>query len=280
VRTHCLFSIAFVAWRFETGLAEPEATRFRARIRLNFLAAATPRLVTRHLAHRCSDGLPDGKASGMSRALFVLWTVTPSIYPRPWLSCSRCGEPRPFRCSGKFRLNANGKRLDAWLVYKCMACDGTWNHAVIERRAARDIPPALLAGFETNDGALVRRFAFDLAALRRSAHRIEEFAEVVVGKTLLGERPAEALVLEITLAVPLPVALRLDRLLAAELGLSRNRIAAMAEAGRLATACSLNKPCRDGGRVMLDLTDEVDVEATWRAAICEAAASGRMGSPD
>jgi hypothetical protein len=215
----------------------------------------------------------------MSRALVVLWTVTPSIYPRPWRSCSRCGEPRPFRCSGKFRFNANGKRLDAWLVYKCMACDDTWNHTVIERRGARDIPPALLAAFETNDDALVRRFAFDLAALRKSAHRIEEFAEVVVGKTLLGERLTQAPVLEITLAVPLPISLRLDRLLAAELGLSRNRIAAMAEAGRISTSCSLNKPSRDGGKITLDLKDEVDVEAIWRAAISGASASGRKDYP-
>lgn len=216
----------------------------------------------------------------MSRALFVLWTVTPSVYPRPWRSCSRCGEPRPFRCSGKFRLNANGKKMDAWLVYKCMACDGTWNHSVIERRGARDIPPALLAGFETNDGALVRCFAFDLAALRRSAHCIEEFADVKIGRTLLGEIPAHTPFLEITLAVPFPVSSRLDRLLAAELGLSRNRIAALAEAGRISTVRSLNKPCRDGGKVMLDLTDEVDVEAIWRAAISGAAASARKDCPD
>jgi hypothetical protein len=216
----------------------------------------------------------------MSRALFVLWTVTPSVYPRPWRSCSRCGEPRPFRCSGKFRLNANGKRLDAWLVYKCMACDGTWNHAVIERRAARDLDPRMLSALEANDAALVRRFAFDLAALRKSVHRIEEFSEIAVGKTLLGARLVEAPILEITLTVPLPVALRLDRLLAAELGLSRNRIATLAKVRALSTSGALNKPCRDGGRVMLDLKDEVDVEAIRRAAISGAAASGRMGPPD
>jgi hypothetical protein len=172
----------------------------------------------------------------------------PFIYPRPWRSCSRCGEPRPFRCSAKFRLNANGKKVDAWLVYKCMACDDTWNHAVIERRGARDIRPALLAGFETNDDTLVRRFAFDLAALRKSAHRIEEFADVKIGTTLLGEVPAHTPSLEITLAVPLPVSLRLDRLLAAELALSRNRIAALMEAGRISTAFSLTNHVATAGR--------------------------------
>lgn len=216
---------------------------------------------------------------GMSRALSVLWTVTPSIYPQPWRSCSRCGEPRPFRCSGKFRLNANGKRLDAWLVYKCMACDGTWNHAVMERRAARDFEPAILAALEANDANLVRRFAFDLAALGKSVHRIEEFAEVTVLKTLLGEAPVHVPSLEIALDVPVPISLRLDRLLAAELGLSRNRIAAMAQAGRISASGAPNKRCRNGGRIRLDFADEADAEVIWRAATCEAAASGRRDCP-
>lgn len=215
----------------------------------------------------------------MSRAPLVLWTVTPSLYPRPWRSCSRCGEARPFRCSGKFRLNANGRRLDAWLVYKCTACDSTWNHAVIERRAARDFEPEMFAALEANDANLVRRFAFDLAALGQSAHRIEEFAEVTVLKTLLGEAPVPVRSLEIALDVPVSISLRLDRLLAAEFGLSRNRIAAMAEAGRISASGALNRRCRDGGRVRLDFTDEADAEVIRRAAICEAAAAGRRDCP-
>lgn len=138
----------------------------------------------------------------------------------------------------------------------------------------------MLAALQTNDDVLVRRFAFDLAALRKSAHRVEEFADVEVCRTLLGETPDYTLSLAIMLAVPFPVALRLDRLLAAELGLSRNCIAAMAEGGRISTSGALNKRCRDGGRVGLDLTDEADAEAVWRAAISSAAASARKDCPD
>lgn len=216
----------------------------------------------------------------MSPALLVLWTVTPSVYPQPWRSCSRCGDVRPFRCSSKFRLNANGKRLDAWLVYKCTVCDDTWNHAVVERRAARDIQPATLAALETNDGALVRRFTFDVVALRKSAHRVEEFAGAVVHKALLGEAPAEGSVLEIALAVPFPIALRLDRLLAAQLGVSRNRIVAWARARVLSTSDRLNKPCRDGEWVRLDLSTEAGAQAIWRAAITGVAVSDRTGCRD
>lgn len=186
----------------------------------------------------------------MPRAFRVLWTITPRYYPQPWRNCSRCNRQTPFCCGGKFRLNANGKRLDAWLIYRCTVCDDTWNHAVVERRAARDLDPAMLAAFEANDEALVRRFALDVAVLRRSAHRVEEFPEVEVHRQP-AEIPAGPTAMEITLAVPFAVSLRLDRLLATELGVSRGRIAALAEAGALTTATALNRPVRDGTTIIV-----------------------------
>ena len=113
----------------------------------------------------------------MSSILRVQWTITPSTPPQPWLACSRCRDIRPFRCSEKFRLNANGKRLDAWLIYRCGSCDNTWNRPVLERRNRRDIDPAFLHALETDDPQWIRRYAFDAASLRNRAERIEEFAD-------------------------------------------------------------------------------------------------------
>ena len=191
----------------------------------------------------------------MPNVIHVGWTITPKIAPQPWRPCSRCGTQRPFRCSGKFRFNANGKRLDAWLIYKCTGCDETWNRTVVERRAAREFNPAVLAAFEANDPALVRRFAFDAVGLRKSAHRVAEFGEVEVRKDLLdGTFGSDSPIsLEIVLRVPIPIPLRLDRLLAAELGISRSRVAVLVEAGRLRTAAALSKAVRDGTRIEIDL---------------------------
>nr|WP_180882970.1 DUF1062 domain-containing protein [Mesorhizobium loti] len=167
---------------------------------------------------------------------------------------------RAFACSGKFRLNANGRRLDAWLVYKCVICDDTWNHTLFERRNTRDLHPELLSALEANDPALVGRFAFDVASLRRVAHRIEEFAGSVAHKEMLLDRPDTPERLEIGLSMAIPIAIRLDRLLAAELGLSRARIGAMMEAGHIITTAALNRPARDGCRVEIDLSvEEADV---------------------
>lgn len=204
----------------------------------------------------------------MSDRLFVRWTVVPRDPPNPVFACPTCGGDRPFHPSDKIRLNANGKRLDAWLIYKCEACDRTWNRPIVERRLAADIPPADLAALRSGDPAFARRLAFDLAALRRKTEEIVQSDNLEIGKTIIAGA-ADTADVEITLVAPYPVGLRLDRLLAAELGLSRSRIAALADTGRLDVAGggnAMRRPPRDGQIVRLDLDGEADREAILEAA--------------
>ena len=206
----------------------------------------------------------------MSSTLRVRWTIAPAIAPRPLINCNRCGDIKPYRCSEKFRVNANGKRIDVWLIYRCVSCDNSWNFTILERRNRHDIEPALLAALESNDPALARRFAFDAAALRNRAGRVEESPDVTVRKELLNGEPgqADALALELRLEGTTP--LRLDRLLAGELGLSRSRLQTLDDRGRLAIepdgAKALRKPVRDGLAARIDLAGEADCPAILSAA--------------
>lgn len=183
----------------------------------------------------------------MSDTRRVQWTIVPRVAPQPWLNCNRCGGPKPFRSSGKIRVNANGKRLDAWLIYKCTACDGTWNRPVVERQPV----PAALAALRDSEAALVRRLEFDIGALRRHAGRIEQFDDVVVTRTVLSESVLPARRLEILCIVPEPTALRLDRLLARELQVSRSRLRLIVPD----ISPDLRKPVRDGLCVSIDLAN-------------------------
>ncbi|TIN82029.1 MAG: DUF1062 domain-containing protein, partial [Mesorhizobium sp.] len=76
-----------------------------------------------------------------------------------------CGTVKAYCSSGKFRVNANGKRIDVWLIYRCIDCDNSWNFGIFERCNRRDIDPTLLAALERNDPALAHRHAFDVIAL-------------------------------------------------------------------------------------------------------------------
>nr|WP_047575190.1 DUF1062 domain-containing protein [Methylobacterium sp. ZNC0032] len=203
----------------------------------------------------------------MCAKLRVRWTVTLQIPPQPWLSCNGCGGPRPFRTSGKARLNANGRSLDAWLIYRCIDCDKTWNRPIFERRNVRDIEPRILAALQSNDPLCLQAEAFDLDALRRKAQRIDEFPECSIVKDVLCE-VRDWTHLEIELMVPLPASLRLDRLLASELELSRMRLKALHDRGALRIAVgqadNLRRRVRSGTVVVLDLSEEAGREQLWR----------------
>lgn len=207
----------------------------------------------------------------MGKTLSVLWTITPQSAPRPRLNCSRCGGPQAFRSSGKFRLNANGKRLAAWLIYTCTACGQTWNRPVLERRTAASLDPRLVTALRMNDPGLARRLAFDLDGLSGHAGRIEHCGALQVQKTVLGVPPPEPPgSLEIRLALPDPVSLRLDRLVAGELGLARRRLQNLEKSGRLALHPArvrmLRRPVCGGLRLTLDLSREPDGAAIAAAA--------------
>jgi hypothetical protein len=206
----------------------------------------------------------------MSALFRVHWMITPQTAPQPHINCNRCGGLTPYRCSGKFRVNANGKRIDAWLIYRCSRCDNSWNFCVLARRNRHDIETRLLRALETNDPALARRYAFDAAALRNRIGQVEEFPEVAVHKEMLAEKREGATGLEIFLSIEAPISLRLDRLLANELGISRARLQTLGErrwlAVRPAGAKALRKPARNGTAVEIELASEPDREKIILAA--------------
>ncbi|MCA1408094.1 DUF1062 domain-containing protein [Ensifer sp. IC3342] len=203
----------------------------------------------------------------MCNILRVRWTIIPRTPPEPRIACSGCGGVRSFRSSGKIRLNANGRTLDAWLIYRCITCGNTWNRPIFERRNIRDLDGATLEALQSNDPDLVRGWAFDLDALRRRAQSIDECADPDVRKEVLSECDTWAS-LEIGLAVPFATGLRMDRLLARELGIARSELQNASEGMRLQTEPQhrgiLRKRIKDGTRVII----AVDAESRlrWRVA--------------
>lgn len=204
----------------------------------------------------------------MSGTLNVLWTVVSAVPPRPLLHCSRCDRERGFVSSGRFRLNANGKRLDAWLVYRCGVCDDSFNRPVFERRRRSEIEPDLIEALHRNDPALARRIAFYLSG--RWANGFEA-SEPAIVKRALPPAPDEAVRrLVIRIAGTARAGMRADRLVAQGLGLPRGAVDAIAVvegAGEKA----LSRPLRDGAVVAVDLSGRADASAIARRAAGEEA---------
>jgi hypothetical protein len=200
----------------------------------------------------------------MSDVLRVQWTITPATTPEPWLNCSRCRDTTRFRANGKIRVNVNGKRLDAWLIYKCTSCDNTWNRPIVERRHVSTIDPHILASLQANDPELSRQLAFETWPRKL---KVKHFDDARVRKQVVLEGAGPASRLEIVCVVPETTGLRVDRLLATELRLSRSRIRSMQDAGHL-VACpdGLRRPLRDGLRVTIDLRGVHDRDGITFAA--------------
>lgn len=201
----------------------------------------------------------------MSDVLRVQWTITPANAPEPWLNCNRCRGTTRFRASGKIRVNANGKRVDAWLIYKCTSCDNTWNRPILERRHVLTIDPRLLASLQANDPELSRQLAFE--TLRRKL-KVEHVDDATVHKEVVAGSARPVGRLEIVCVVPETTGLRVDRLLSTELRLSRSRIRTMQNAGHLAASPhGLRRPLRNGLHVRIDLRSLHDGDEIALAAM-------------
>lgn len=158
----------------------------------------------------------------------VRWAVAPARTPRVVRHCSRCGDARPFSSSDRFRVNAQAKKLDVWLIYRCETCESTFNLAVHTRVSPAALG-ATLERYHHNDVDLAWDVAFD-ARFTRGAGSVEDVPFRVEAP------PAEA-PFAVTLGFERPFDVRLDRVLMVGLGVSRSRLEALVDSGRIVTAC-------------------------------------------
>lgn len=162
----------------------------------------------------------------------VHWIVSPLSPPKPVIACKSCGGYRPFAFSGKARLNANGRKLDGWLIYKCSSCDATWKLPVLERRDVGSVAEDELSAFQFNALDYLRRFACDIAVLRKYARGIESADDYEVIVTSTGTMPPALAELRIAITASGHTGVRLDQLLCSRLGISRSRLAGLERSGQ------------------------------------------------
>jgi hypothetical protein len=166
--------------------------------------------------------------------------------------CPRCKQPRRFVSSGKFRVNAQKKRIDAWLIFRCTVCEDRWNWAIHERRPVGALDPTELDALMRNDPVLAARHAQQ--AMRNCAPMTAMTEEPTLALTILAPATADTRTLDIVIAGEGP---RLDRLLARALRLGRREIDTLDGAAAITVLPTMRKPLRrpaiDGQRVCIDL---------------------------
>ncbi|MGC4759485.1 DUF1062 domain-containing protein [Micromonospora trifolii] len=100
------------------------------------------------------------------------WAVVPTCLPIVRRRCHACASQR-LRASGKFRVNANHKLLDVWLLALCAECGETAKLTVLERMTVRSIPPELLDRLHANDPRVIAELLQDPAVQHRNRFALD-----------------------------------------------------------------------------------------------------------
>ncbi|WP_346124926.1 DUF1062 domain-containing protein [Micromonospora coerulea] len=100
--------------------------------------------------------------------IVLSWTVRRMRLPLLAFRCVHCHSGLVSTGDGKFRVGANGKLLDIWLLVACVSCDPTSKVTVHDRVPVRYLDPILLKSCCGNSSALVARVLLDPLIARRN----------------------------------------------------------------------------------------------------------------
>ncbi|MFF8923412.1 DUF1062 domain-containing protein [Streptomyces koyangensis] len=165
------------------------------------------------------------------------WVIKPVRLPLIRRRCQECTSDT-FRTTGKFRVNANHKLIDVWLLALCTTCGETTKITIIERTNVRSVRPELLGRAHGNDPTLAAEMLQD-GVIRRRNHIALDWNDawrLDTGGTDHQDR--EVIDVSVRFAAQIPV--RPVRLIADGCGLSRAEVERLISDGKLVSAVRLS----------------------------------------
>lgn len=179
----------------------------------------------------------------MLEKLLNNWLVVPTCLPLVRRRCHACAAER-FRATGKFRVNANHKLIDAWLLALCVTCGVTAKLMVLERMPVRSLRPELLARLHDNDPGLAAELLQDPGVRRRN--RIALDWDSAWRLDTGGSDHLDRQVIDVSVRFAAPIPVRPVRLIAEGCELSRAEVGRLLTEGKLVSAVRLErKLCGD-----------------------------------
>jgi len=169
----------------------------------------------------------------------VLWAVRESGLPTVVRPCVDCSGAR-HRPSGKFRVNANGKLIDVWLLLCCAGCGRTSKVPVHERVHVQSLDRADRMAYEANDPAMVRVRTMSASLAARNGYRLDWTGTWQLETDTPFYAPDDRAPLRVLISFELPAPVRVERLLMLGLGLSRAEVRRMAADGRIRSPLALD----------------------------------------
>jgi hypothetical protein len=186
----------------------------------------------------------DGGGSDADRK--ALWVIRELGLPAIVKACVSCRSTR-HRPTGKFRVNANGKLLDVWMLICCELCRRTSKIPVHERIHVRALESERLVMFENNDPAMVRHLTMDGPPAGRAAYQLDWNGtwELETDMPFHDLERADPAPLEVVVRFELPAPVRIEKLLTAGFGLSRSAVRGMVDTGRIRLPVAIDAKARE-----------------------------------
>ncbi|GAA1303414.1 DUF1062 domain-containing protein [Streptomyces sanglieri] len=165
------------------------------------------------------------------------WVVIPTCLPVVLRRCHTCASER-FRANGKFRVNANHKLIDAWLLVLCTSCGETAKLTVLERVNVRSVQPELLDRLHGNDVGLTAELLQDPVVQRRNRIALDWTDAWRLDTGGSDHLDREVIDISVRFAARIPV--RPVRLIAEGCGLSRAEVERLIAKGKIVSADRLS----------------------------------------
>ena len=186
----------------------------------------------------------------------ITWEVKVNNTPLLIKKCSHCDSDR-FYCSDKFRMNAQKKNIDVWLIYRCVKCDNTCNLTLLSRSKPDLIDKTLFHSFSMNDKDTAWKYAFSTEMERKNNLRLDYGSveyEIIPNTSLEDLLNLSNEVIKIHIKCELEFDLKLSSLIRRYFSLSANQVKRMFEDGII--TISSNKPpqkhkVKDGDMILI-----------------------------
>lgn len=141
-------------------------------------------------------------------------------------NCSGCNMKARYTNTKRFRVNANGNKLDVWLIYQCEKCKHTFNLTIYERQKAKSVTNEEYERFLSNDEELAKEYGMNFQFFKKNKAEVDyenvEYQFIKISETL--EEDYERQQALIIIHNPYELKIRLEKQIAEVLGISRSNV--------------------------------------------------------
>ena len=173
----------------------------------------------------------------MSYLNTIEYTVQPTKSFCVVHNCSGCGAKSRFVNTNRFRVNANGNKLDVWLIYQCDKCKHTLNVSIYERIKSSTIPREEYEKFLQNDEVFAEDYGKTLSFFKKNRLITDAEQQEYILVDYFGKTPEESATFEpgtcVKVKNPYQVQLREEKVIALVFGFSRSTIKKLMDTGKI-----------------------------------------------